>query len=237
MDIRGPGSCRADWAASISVARRIVILGFRIPRRALLHGIDELLGLDVCQIAARRREARVTELGLDQVHRMPLCGQLCRVAVSQAVRMNPLFDPCLGRQSLHQVPDVAGVDRLPLQGAEERGAARESQLFPCVHPAVDRCKGAGVDPSDAGLVSLPVEDTECAGLAVDILGLQGERLGVPQTGSVEDRDEGSVADPGRGTVGAGSKQLGNLGGGQDLGRVGHALVGGLEGGGHGVPPE
>ncbi len=63
----------------------------------------------------------------------------------------------------------------------ERGASRGPQVLAYVHPAVGRGKGAGVAPSNAGLVSLAVQDTDRPGLPVEVLRLQGEGLGDAQT--------------------------------------------------------
>jgi len=61
--------------------------------RPRLHRLDELGRRDMRQVAARRRQARVPELRLDQVHGLPLERELRGVRVAQPVGVNMLLDP------------------------------------------------------------------------------------------------------------------------------------------------
>jgi surface antigen len=65
----------------------------------------------VPQIPVGGRQRRVPELGLDQIQRHPLGGELSGVRVPESVRVDALFDPRLGRQAREQHPDVGGLQR------------------------------------------------------------------------------------------------------------------------------
>jgi hypothetical protein len=92
--------------------------GFRLPWLTLLHLVDESLRLNVFEIPARCCQRAVTKLSLDHVHRHMLGSELGGVGVPEPVRMNSLLDPCLRSQSLHQMPDIARVDRFSLKRGE-----------------------------------------------------------------------------------------------------------------------
>ena len=89
----------------------------------------------------------------------------------------------------------------------------------------DRGEGRRVHADRAPLVALAVEHGHRTGGLVDVLRMEGERLGDAQAAAVEDGDQRAVADPGRRPARAGAQQAADLLGGEELGREAPALVG------------
>ncbi len=71
------------------------------------------------QIAARRREARVTELRLDEIHRQPFPCQLRSMRVAERVGVNALFDPSPLREPWQKPANVRSLEGLPVQRAKD----------------------------------------------------------------------------------------------------------------------
>src|ERR1017187_10296518 len=155
---------------------------------------------------------------LDDVNRDALGRELSRERVTQPVRMHALLDARATRQPLHQRPDVALEDCRALEGAEDRLLAVQPERSTLREPGRQDRSRTRLEPDDAHLVALAVQDLEGPNLEVDVLGPQRERLGQPDAGAVEDRQEGAVPDAGRAGRGAGADEGQNLGGGQYLDR-------------------
>src|SRR5207245_1992278 len=80
--------------------------------RPRLHCLDELGRGDVREVTARRRERRVPELRLDQVHGLALERELRGVRVAKPVGVNALLDSGAPRETRHQRPHVGARDWL-----------------------------------------------------------------------------------------------------------------------------
>ena len=61
----------------------------------------------------------MAELSLDDVHWFAFGCEFGRERVTQTVRVDSLLNPGLRSESLHQVSDIARVDRLSLERAEQ----------------------------------------------------------------------------------------------------------------------
>lgn len=70
-----------------------------------------------------------------------------------------------------------------------------------------------------------MEDGDCSGNGVDVFWFEGESFTEPESTPVESGDERPVMDAGGGAVGAGVDEGPDFVLGEDLGRVGAALVG------------
>jgi hypothetical protein len=97
----------------------------------------------------------VAELLLDHVRGDAFRDQFGGVGVAQAVRVDALLDAgALGGPGDREA-DVARVERLALEGAEQRRSASEAELLALVEPAVEIAAGFGADRDDAVVVALP----------------------------------------------------------------------------------
>src|SRR5687768_4075778 len=81
---------------------------------------DAVGGRTTAQIATGAGQALVTELGLDDLRREPLGGQLDGVAVAQPLGVDPFGEAGLLRQAGKELPDVGRLERASRQGAEQR---------------------------------------------------------------------------------------------------------------------
>ena len=101
----------------------------------------------------------MAELGLDQVNRVALRGQLGGVGVAKTVGMHALVDPRLACEAGEEATDVGGVQRFAFEGAEDGAAVEAAKLG---HPGNEHRAGLGIDPDRPGLVALPVQDADRA---------------------------------------------------------------------------
>ncbi len=76
--------------------------------------------------------------------------------VAQAVGMDALLNPRLGRQAGEEPADIGGIERLAGQGAEDRTPAREPERSTAVHPALEEGEGGRVHTDRAPPVALAV---------------------------------------------------------------------------------
>ena len=88
------------------------------------HRINDRRRLDVVEVANRGQQRSVPELAGDDPDIDTFGPELCRVGVTQAVGVDPLGDPGLSAQPLHQPPHVPGRQGRAVRGAEQRVAAR-----------------------------------------------------------------------------------------------------------------
>src|SRR5437870_2500781 len=100
--------------------------GPRIPGEARLRlprpgpeGVEAFFGGDVAQVPVRGGQAVVAELVADEVDRLSLSGQFGGMGVAQAVGVDPFVDPGPFGQAGEEAADVAGVEGLAGEGAEE----------------------------------------------------------------------------------------------------------------------
>jgi hypothetical protein len=118
----------------------------------------------------------MAKLCLNHVHRDTLSGQFRRVGVPQPVRVYALLDASLCCEALESVPNVRGIDRVAVEGAEDRGAALDPESLPLFQPTLDEGKCTGVETHRARAVALAVQDAHRAVLAVHVLGLERQCL-------------------------------------------------------------
>ena len=173
----------------------------------------------MAEVAIRRREARVTELGLDEVHRLALGCKLRRVRVAQAVRVDTLLDPCLFRNPREERSDVGGLERSALEGAEEGLSPGEADALPALEPASEDGEGSGVKPNGAATIALPMENGDRPAGSVDVLREERKHLSNAKSAAVKTDDQGPVAEARRGSARAGADEGARLLRRQDLGRV------------------
>ena len=129
----------------------------------------ELLRRDMVDVATRSRCVGVPELGLDQVDGHALGGQLRRVRVAQAVRVNSLRHAGFARQAMEHLADVGRIQRPAAKGAEERGVLANAGAAAGLEPARDLRPGAGVDADDAGPAAFAVEHAHGPGFWCNVL--------------------------------------------------------------------
>ncbi len=161
------------------------------------HLLDQLHGRDVAQVDHRRVQARMAQLLLNERHGHALDGELRRTGMVQPMRMRALLDACLASETREERPDVAGLQGMSVQGAEDDAWAMEGELPPFIEPPSDEGKGGRIHADGAVAIPLAVANRHRARGSMQIAPLEGERLGDAQTSPVEDGEEGTIANAGR----------------------------------------
>src|SRR5689334_21028302 len=107
------------------------------PPRPPLHRLDNLLRVQVPDVPIRRRQARMPQLLLNDVQRLPFVRQFKGMRVPQAVGMDPLFDSDLPPEPMKQVAYIRGPERFAGQGAKQRMPAVQADPCPPFDPLPD----------------------------------------------------------------------------------------------------
>ena len=104
--------------------------------RAVLHGVDDLLRLDVIQVPTRGRDVGMPQLLRDDPDVYALGPQLRRACVAEAVGVDALLDPGPPGHPLEHGPDVGPTDGSAVERAEQRLGARavDATVPPHVQP-------------------------------------------------------------------------------------------------------
>ncbi len=111
------------------------------------------------------------------------------VGMPQTVGVDPLFDFGPGRETLEQPPYIGVRDIGAPQRAEDGDRAVEAEVATRVEPQPDYRRGALVESDRAGAVALAVQHTYGAGIEVEVLRIQVQRLVDPQAASIEQGDQ------------------------------------------------
>jgi hypothetical protein len=178
---------------------------------------------DVPEVAIRHRQVRMTELALNHVHRHPLGRQLGSVGMPERMRVDPLLDAGLPCQPRQELPYVRGVERRPVERAEQRPCS-DAQLRASLHPRLEHRHRARIEPYHPRAVPLPMHDADGASSTIDIRRLQRQGLADPKPTAVHDDQECPISNPRRRSVRRRPDQLQRFSRRHDLGREPASLI-------------
>src|SRR5262245_12124005 len=144
--------------------------------------------------------------------------------VPEPMRVDPLLDTGLRRESLAERAHVAVPQRLAVERAEEGVPSGEPKALSTFEPAIDGVGRVAGQRGRACLVTFAVKHTERAACWVEVFGEQCECLRDAQPRTVEDGQQGAVADAGRRAARAGGAEGLHVGereglGGESAGRL------------------
>src|SRR5262245_53988925 len=158
--------------------RQVCRLGRRLGNR--------LRGRDVGYIGRGGRQRGMPEELLDDGQGGSALDLAHGPSVPEAMRMDTLLDPGLGREPLAERPDVGVPQGLALERAEERVPTSQPQALPAVEPAVDSLGRVARQRRGSRLVALPMQHADGTTGGVEVFGIDRERLGDAQPGAEED---------------------------------------------------
>ena len=166
-------------------------------------GFDQSLGGDG-GVLLRRRQARVPEQLLDLAQVGAHVEQVCRIAVTQAVRMHVAGDPAAARAARDDAPHVARPEparrrRAAPQRREER-LRQDPRRAPRSDPGRERLARRGGQRHHALLAAL-AGHPHVAAVQIEIAHVERRQLGDAQPGAIQQLEQRAVAQLDRGGTG------------------------------------
>lgn len=133
------------------------------------------------------------------------------MSVAQAVSVNTFIDARSCCESFHHHANVGVGHWVATKGAEHRFSTAQFQSRPYIQPSFDHCCSAGVQADRARSSAFSVQYAHAAVIQFEIFGIERESFVDPQTGSIEQRDQLSVAQTSWRTAPAHSHECADLG--------------------------
>lgn len=168
--------------------------------------LHRLTGTQATEVAVSDGGAAVAEEVADDAQASAFTFESDGVGVPQTVRVNALLDASPSCQARQQVADVALVNAVTPERAENRRSTVDASLPAHVEPACEQRGAPGVESDDAVLITLPPLHRHRPVIEVDVLRAEREHLADPKPASPGEPDQRSVANPGWGTARAGANK-------------------------------
>lgn len=138
----------------------------------------------------------MTELLLDERHRYALDRQLGSAGVAQPMGMHALLNPRPARQSRQERPDIARLQGMSVEDAEDSGRPAQAQPAAFVEPPGDQAESGRVHPDGPVAVPLAMANRQGARGGIQVAPFQSQGLGDPEASAAEDGEQGTVANAG-----------------------------------------
>jgi hypothetical protein len=113
----------------------------------------------------------------------------------EAMGVHSFCDASPSGEPVEQLAEERWVHPSSLQRAKQRGGIGESELRPSLNPPIDHRQGTGIDANRAASPALAAQHGDRTNLKVDVLEAEIQGFGVPQPGSIEQRNQGAITEP------------------------------------------
>jgi hypothetical protein len=195
--VQGNAECpyRANGSEPICDTCHSSPLSLQLPR-SLTHLLHELHRGDVAQVHRCRVQTGMTELLLDERHGDAFNGELSSARVTQPMRMHALLSSRLACKPWYECTDEARLDGMTIEGAEHNARSTQTNPPAFIEPASDQAEGSRVHANGPVAVPFTVANGQRTRGRVEITSLQSEGLGDPEASTIEDGEEGTIANAG-----------------------------------------